>query len=168
MTFEEVVPSVRSSVWPRLDAYFFENVPHRVAADLLDAKLAEFSNDPRVSEPSLLGNLDDQLPKLLALSRSPFGSFGRRHTFATPAIEGAGRNNRDQFFDGSSQPLSKLHQLLAFIGSRVDLLRQASTKNLVLRLEIFDILCQLTVGGRGNQGQEGMVYLRHGGIFVGI
>ena len=65
-----------------------------------------------------------------------------------PAIERAGADDRDQFFDRPAQGFAKLQQPLPFFRFGVNLAFDPVAEDLVLFLEELDILRQLAIGGR--------------------
>jgi len=67
-----------------------------------------------------------------------------------PAVKRACSDDGDQFFNGSPNLGAVLEQPLTFGRARVYFARNARSQNLVLLFEIFDILCQFAVRGRGN------------------
>jgi hypothetical protein len=48
----------------------------------------------------------------------------------------------------------------------MNLLRQSRSENPILRLQVLDIFGQLGLRGRGDQGQQRVVNLRHRGMFA--
>ena len=168
MTFQEVLPSVRCSVWNWFHPLFLENVPHRLAADFLDAHFAEFAHDSGQPEPRGFGNQDHEFPDLSGLALSALGILRRRtFTITQPAIERAGADDRDQLFDGSTDGFAELDQTFSFRFRRVNLAGDACPQDLVLLLQILDVFGEFIVGCGGNQGELWVENLGHRGI-VGI
>ena len=102
MSFDKVIPGIRGTIGTWLNPLLFQDIPNRLPADLLNTQLAKFANNPCVTKPSRLGDLDHQLTNLSGLSLSPFGILGLGFVFgfiANPPEESGWRNNRDQFFD---------------------------------------------------------------------
>jgi hypothetical protein len=118
MTPDEVVPSVRRAIWIGLDAYFLEDVPDCLLADLLDTELAKLANDPRVAEAGGLGNLDDQFPDLLRLALATLGIRGLGFAVllrADPPVERRRGDDPNQLLIGPSDRLAVLEQPLPFL-----------------------------------------------------
>ena len=96
----------------------------------------------RIAKTRCLGDLDDQRSNLLRLTLTPLGFLRLlpAHTISAPAIERGGFDNRDQFFDRSTERFAETEQSLALGGRRVHLLpRQPGPKKLVFFLEILKI-----------------------------
>ena len=123
MSLKEIVPAIRGAIWSRLYAFLFENVANCLTTDLLDAELTKFTDDACVAEARGLGDLANQLPNVSRFALTAFRVLGLRLAlFVTqPAIERAGRDNRNQFFDGSTNRLFILDQAFSLLGLRVNL-----------------------------------------------
>ncbi|WP_437188599.1 hypothetical protein SH668x_000107 [Planctomicrobium sp. SH668] len=89
MSLDEVVPPVGCPVRTGDNALLFEDVPDRLAADLLDAEFPEFADNPGVSESRRFGDLDHQLTQFSGL---PLASLGvllsvRLSLLSQPTVE---------------------------------------------------------------------------------
>jgi len=153
MPLYEVIPLVRCPIRGRLDAFFLQDVPDRLAADLLDAQFSEFSQNSGVTKASSLCHLNHYLTNLLRLSLATLRVFRLGLAvllLANPAVERGRRNDRDEFFDRAAYHLPVLQEPFSLFGSCVHLPADASSKDLVFLFEIFDIFCQLVVRRGGD------------------
>ena len=110
-------------------------LPHGLTADLRDAELPQFADDPSQAEASFFGDRQDKLSNLFGLPLPALGIlwFGLAVLlFPHPAVERGRAANRNQFLDGSPDGLAVLQQSLPLLVCRVDLLRKSVPQNLVL------------------------------------
>jgi len=168
VAIEEVGPRVRRAIRAGFDVMLFEDASNSLAADL-DPEFAHLAHDPGQPEASFFGNRENQLPDFFWLPLTAFGIF--RFWFAVlllsnPTVEGGWADNRDEFLDGFANGLPVLEKRVAFFRGRMNLLGQSRPKNLVLVLQVFDVLGEFVVGGRGDQGEEWVENLGHWCIVV--
>ena len=90
MPIYEFFPGVRGTVRTRGDAFFFEDVPDCLTADLLDPHFPEFTDNPCVPEPGGFGDMNDEFSQLSGLPLSAFGIGSRLLVLLVPhpAIDG--------------------------------------------------------------------------------
>ncbi len=166
---DEVIPTIALTLWPGFNPFFLQDVSHRLPADLLDAQLPQLADDAGVAKARGLCNLDYQFADFLGLALTTFGILN--FPFATvfipdPPIKCRRRHNRDQFLNGSADHFAQLQKPRSFLGLGVNLSGNPRPQDFVFLFEIFDIFCQLIVGGRSDHREEGVENLRSHGIVV--
>ena len=156
MTLNELLPGIRRAVWSWLDAFFLEDAADGLPVDLPDSELPQFTNDPRISKPGRLRDIDDQFANFARLPLPALWALCRRTVLLIthPAIERRRGNDRDQFFDCPPECLPKLQQTGSLSGFRVNLSRNTSPQNPVLFFQVLDIFRQLGFGRGGDQGEK--------------
>ena len=167
MTVDEVLPSIGCTVWSWSDSFLFENISDCLTTDPFDPQFPNLAKDPGVPEIGGGRDLDHQFSNLSRLPLTSLGillSLGWPACVSQPPVERAGADNRDQFLDGSANDPPKLDQPLPLFRAGVDHPRKAGAEDLVLFLEELDVLGQLAIGGRSDQGQQGVKKEAHLGI----
>ncbi len=76
MPFDKVIPGIRGAIRSRFNPLLFQDLPHRLPVDLINAQFAKLTNDPGVAKPRRLGDLVHQLTNLSWLSLSSLGIPG--------------------------------------------------------------------------------------------
>ena len=85
---------------------------------------------------------------------------------ADPAVKRGGCDDRDEYLNGLSQGLPERQQPLTLARLRVDLTGQAAPEDFVLLFQKLDLPGELTISGRGDEGEYHMENLGHGGMVV--
>lgn len=117
----------RPALRPGIFAMLLDDVLDRLPADLPDAELSQFAEDPRVAEAGFLRNAQHQFAKVLPLRSASFRRLLLPFRFADPAEKRLRGDDRDQFLDGHAQRPAELEQPRPFLRFRVDFLQQSPT-----------------------------------------